>query len=82
MLLAVIPNFLPMLRPFRYHTMIGAGAGALGYEISQAFRAHRTFSWIDPVATIIGVAGALLVEKWKSTAESRPVRVSKETKSS
>jgi len=50
--------------------MIGAGVGALAYEIMRVFRTDRTFAWSDVLATDVGAVGALIVERWISRAET------------
>ncbi len=71
MLLAALIQCIPRLRQLKFQTMIGAGLGALGYEISQAVRPERTFSWTDVLATIGGIAAALLLEWALTVVEAR-----------
>jgi hypothetical protein len=71
MLLSAMIQFVPRLRQLKFQTMIGASLGALGYEISQAIRPNRTFSWTDVLATLGGIGAALLLEKALTAAEAK-----------
>ncbi|HEY69147.1 MAG TPA: hypothetical protein G4O08_01040 [Anaerolineae bacterium] len=74
MLLATLIQIVPGLRRLKFQTMIGAGLGALGYEISQAIRSDRTFSWPDVLATIGGIVAALLIEKVVTMLEAKSLK--------
>lgn len=72
LLVATVAGTSARLRPLKYVTIVGVGAGALVYEISQAFRRDRWFSWTDVIATVLGVFGAVLVERALTKAEDKP----------
>ena len=74
MLLAALIQLVPRLRQLKFQTMIGAGMGALGYEISQTIRPDRTFSWTDVLATLAGIGAALLLEKALTAVEVKSLK--------
>lgn len=71
MLVATVAGRVARLRQVKYWAMIGVGAGALAYEVSQAFRPDRSFDWTDAVATVLGMFGAMLVERAATEAERK-----------